>query len=109
MGTLLAEAKRREIDLSKIRSSAQKALHVHPLLKLKETEIPEEVIRSIFKGELKDLQTKAYEYFIQIFSDRYTGSETEKIARLAVDLIGPLLGKEETKVKEKLEAFPGEN
>ena len=108
-GTLLAEAKRGEIDLSKIRSSAKKALHVHPLLQLRETEVSEEVIRSIFKGELKDLQTKAYEYFIQIFSERYIGNNVEKIARLAVDLIGPLVGKEEAKVKEKLEAFSGEN
>ena len=108
-GVLPAEAKRGEIDLSKIRGAAEKALHVHPLLQLRETEVSEEVIRSIFKGELKDLQTKAYEYFIQIFSERYTSDETEKIARLAVDLIEPLVGKEETKVKERLEAFSGEN
>jgi hypothetical protein len=66
------------------------------------------VIRYIFKGELKDLPTKAYEYFIQIFSERYP-REVEKIARLAVDLIEPLVGKEETKVKERLEAFSGES
>ena len=108
-GTLPAEAKRGEIDLSQIRNAAQKALHVHPLLQLKETEVSEEVIRSIFKGELKDLPTKAYEYFIQIFSERYTSDEAEKIARLAVDLIEPLVGKEETKVKERLEAFSGES
>jgi exonuclease SbcD len=107
-GTLPAEAKRGEIDLSKIRTAAEKALHVHPLLQLSETEVSEEVIRSIFKGELKDLPTKAYEYFIQIFSERYP-REVEKIARLAVDLIEPLVGKEETKVKERLEAFSGES
>ncbi|MFQ6064984.1 MAG: exonuclease SbcCD subunit D [Candidatus Bathyarchaeia archaeon] len=108
-GTLPAEARRGEIDLSKIRRAAVKALHVHPLLQLRETEVSEEVIRSIFKGELKDLPTKAYEYFIQIFSERYPSEEAEKIARLAVDLIEPLTGKEETKVKEKLEAFSSES
>ncbi|MFQ5758511.1 MAG: exonuclease SbcCD subunit D [Candidatus Bathyarchaeia archaeon] len=108
-GVLPAEAKRGEIDLSKIRSAAEKALHVHPLLQLRETDVSEEVIRSIFQGELKDLPTKAYEYFIQIFSDRYTSDEAGKIARLAVDLIEPLVGKEETKVKERLEAFSDES
>jgi len=108
-GTLPAEAKRGEIDLSQIRSAAEKALHVHPILQLKETEVSEEVIRSIFKGELKDLRTKAYEYFIQIFSERYPRDEAEKVARLAVDLIEPLVGKEEARVKERLEAFTGES
>ncbi len=108
-GVLPAEAKRGEIDLSKIRGAAEKALHVHPLLRLRETEVPEEVIRAIFKGELKDLRTKAYEYFTQIFSERYVSDEAEKISKLAVDLIEPLVGKEETKVKEKLEAFSGDS
>jgi len=108
-GTLPAEAKRGEIDLFKIRGAAEKALHVHPLLQLRETEVSEEVIRSIFRGELKDLRTKAYEYFIQIFSERYTSEKAEEIVRLAVDLIEPLVGKDETKVKENLEAFSDES
>ncbi len=108
-GTLPAEAKRGEIDLSKIRGAAEKALHVHPLLQLRETEVSEEVIRSIFRGELKDLRTKAYEYFIQIFSERYTSEKAEEIVRLAVDLIEPLVEKDETKVKENLEAFSDES
>jgi len=108
-GTLPAEAKRGEIGLSKIRGAAERALHVHPLLQLRETEVSEEVIRSIFRGELKDLRTKAYEYFIQIFSERYTSEKAEEIVRLAVDLIEPLVGKDETKVKENLEAFSGES
>jgi len=108
-GTLPAEAKRGEIDLSKIRGAAEKALHVHPLLQLRETEVSEEVIRSIFRGELKDLRTKVYEYFIQIFSERYTREKAEEIVRLAVDLIEPLVGKDETKVKENLEAFSSES
>jgi DNA repair exonuclease SbcCD nuclease subunit len=104
-GVLPAEAVRGEIDLAKIRSAAEKALLVHPLLRLRETEVPEEVIRSIFEGGLKDLKTKAFEYFFEIFSERYPREEAEKIARLAVDLIEPLAGKQETKVKKVLEEF----
>jgi exonuclease SbcD len=104
-GVLPAEAGRGEIGLAKIRSAAEKALLVHPVLRLRETEVPEEVIRSIFEGELKDLKTKAFEYFFEIFSERYPREEAEKIARLAVDLLGPLVRKQETKVKEVLEEF----
>jgi len=102
-GVLPAEAGRGEVDLAKIRSAAEKALLVHPLLRLRETEVPEEVIRSIFEGGLKDLKTKAFEYFFEFFSERYAREEAEKIARLAVDLIEPLVGKQETKVKKVLE------
>jgi len=105
-GILPAEASRGEVDLAKIRDSAERALLVRPLLRLRETEVPEEVIRSIFEGELKDLKTKAFEYFFEIFSERYSREEAEKTARLAVDLIESLVRKDETKVKEALEAFP---
>jgi exonuclease SbcD len=104
-GVLPAEAGRGEIDLAKIRRAAEKALLVHPVLRLRETEVPEEVIRSIFEGGSKDLKTKAFEYFFEIFCERYPREEAEKIARLAVDLLGPLVGKQETKVKEVLEEF----
>jgi len=102
-GVLPVEAGRGEIDLAKIRSAAEKALLVHPLLRLRETEVPEELIRSIFEGGLKDLKTKAFEYFFEIFSERYPREEAEKIARLAVDLLEPLTGKQEMKVKKVLE------
>jgi len=104
-GVLPAEAGRGEVDLAKIRDAAKKALLVHPVLRLRETQIPEEVIRSIFEGGLKDLKTKAFEYFFEIFSERYAREEAEKIARLAVDLLEPLAGKQETKVKKVLEEF----
>jgi len=104
-GVLPAEAVRGEIDLAKIRNATEKALLVHPILRLKETEVPEEIIRSIFEGGLKDLKTKAFEYFFEIFSERYPREEAEKIAKLAVDLIEPLAGKQETKVKKVLEGF----
>jgi exonuclease SbcD len=47
-GVLPAEAARGEIDLPKIRSAGSKALLVRPILRLRETEISEEIIRSIF-------------------------------------------------------------
>jgi exonuclease SbcD len=104
-GVLPAEATRGEIDLAQIRNAAEKALLVHPVLRLKETEISEEIIRSIFGGDMKDLNTKAYEYFYEIFSESYPREESKQIARLAFDLIDPLVNKRETKVKEKLEEF----
>ena len=70
-GTLPAEANRSEIDMAQIRNAAEKALLVHPVIRLKESEVPEEIVRSIFEGELKDLKTKAFEYFLQIFAERY--------------------------------------
>jgi DNA repair exonuclease SbcCD nuclease subunit len=104
-GVLPALAGRGEIDIAQIRHAAKKALLVHPVLRLRETEISEEIIRSIFGRDMKDLKTKAFEYFFEIFSESYKREESEKIARLAVDLISPLVEKREIKVKEKLEEF----
>ncbi len=108
-GVLPAEASRSEIDMAQIRNAAKKALLIHPIFRLKETEVPEEVVRSIFEGELKDLKTKAFEYFLQIFSERSPRDEAEKIARLSVNLIEPLTRKDEDKVKEELEAYLNAN
>ena len=102
-GTLPAEANRNEVDLTKIRGAAEKALLVHPVMRLKTSEVPEEVIQSIFEGELKDLKTKAFEYFLQIFAERYPRDEADKISRLAISLIEPLTRKEEKKAKQILE------
>jgi len=102
-GALPAEANRAEVDIAQIRASAKKALLVHPIVLLRESEVSEEVVRSIFESEFKDLKTKAFEYFLQIFSERYSRSEAEKIARAAVTLIEPLTEKDEEKVKQTLE------
>lgn len=102
-GILPAEANRNEVDLSRIRGAAEKALLVHPIMRLKTSEVPEEVIHSIFEGELKDLKTKAFEYFLQIFAERYPRDEAERIARLSIALIEPLTHKEEEKAKQLLE------
>lgn len=108
-GVLPAEAGRGEIDIAKIRDAAEKALLVRPLMLLRETEVSEEMIRAIFEGELKDLKTKAFEYFLQVFTERYSREEADKISRLAADLIEPLAKKDESKAKEALEAFLDEN
>jgi predicted nucleotidyltransferase len=104
-GTLPSEANRAEIDMARIRDAAQKALLVYPMSRLKESEVPEEVIRAIFEGSLKDLKTKSYEYFIQIFSERYSREEADRIARLAVSILEPLVRKDEEKVKQEMEAY----
>ncbi|NWF86478.1 DNA repair exonuclease [Candidatus Bathyarchaeota archaeon] len=102
-GVLPAEASRAEVDISQIRSAAEKALYVHPLVQLRESEVSEEIVRSIFESEFKDLKTKAFEYFLQIFSERYNRDEAEEIARIAVSLIEPLTKKQEEKVKQTIE------
>ncbi len=102
-GTLPAEASRTEIEVPKIRCAAQKALLVHPIVQLKETAVADEIVRSIFEGEFKDLKTKAHEYFVQIFADRYGQEEADRIAKGAINLIEPLTRKHEEKVKQAIE------
>ena len=102
-GTLPAEASRAEIDIAKIRSAGEKALLVHPIVLLKESQVSDEIVRSIFESEFKDLKTKAFEYFIQIFSERYSREEAEKVARSALTLIEPLTRKQDDKVKQTIE------
>ncbi|MEM2937037.1 MAG: DNA repair exonuclease [Candidatus Bathyarchaeia archaeon] len=102
-GVLPAEVSRAEVDVAQIRSAAEKALLVHPVILLRESEVPETVVRSIFESEFKDLKTKSFEYFLQIFSERYSREEAEKIARAAVNLIEPLTKRQDEKVKQVLE------
>jgi hypothetical protein len=97
------EASRSEINLGKIRAAAQKALVVHPIVQLKETAVSDDVARSIFESEFKDLRTKSFEYFLQIFSERYGKEEAEKIAHGAVSLMEPLTKKQDEKVKQAIE------
>jgi hypothetical protein len=86
-----------------IRTAAEKALLVHPVVLLKESAVSDEIVRSIFESEFKDLKTKAFEYFLQIFNDRYSREEAERIARSAIALIEPLTKKQEDKVREVVE------
>jgi hypothetical protein len=102
-GVLPAEANRSEVDVARIRAASEKALLVHPVMLLRESEISEEMVRSIFESEIKDLRTKAFEYFLQIFSERHTPEEAEKISHIAVSLIEPLAKKQEEKVRQTIE------
>ena len=102
-GTLPVEASRTEIDLGKVRAAATKALLVHPIVLLQETQVSDEVVRSIFEGGFKDLKTKSFEYFVEIFSARYGKEEAERIAHGAVNLIEPLAKKQDEKVKATIE------
>ena len=102
-GVLPAEANRSEVDVARIRAAAEKALLVHPVISLRESEVSEEIVRSIFESEIKDLKTKAFEYFLQIFSERHTSEEAERISRIAISLIEPLTKRQEEKVKQTIE------
>lgn len=102
-GVLPIGATRTEVDVARIRAAAEKALLVHPVISLRESEVSEEVVRSIFESDIKDLRTKAFEYFLQIFSERHSREEAERIAHIAASLIEPLTEKQEEKVKQAIE------
>ena len=102
-GVLPPEANRGEVDITRIRRAAEKALIVHPIVQLKEKAISDEIVHSIFESEFEDLKTKSFEYFLRIFSHRFSREKAEKIARSALDLIDPLTKKQEEKVKQILE------
>jgi exonuclease SbcD len=102
-GVLSAEASRAEVDIARIRGAAEKALLVHPVVLLKESAVSDEIVQSIFESEFKDLRTKAFEYFLQIFNERYSREEAEKIARSAIALMEPLTRKQDEKVKQTIE------
>jgi exonuclease SbcD len=102
-GVLPAEASRAEVDIAHVRTAAEKALLVHPVVLLKESAVSDEIVRSIFESEFKDLKTKAFEYFLQIFRERYSHEEAERIARSAISLIEPLTKKQEDKVRQVVE------
>jgi DNA repair exonuclease SbcCD nuclease subunit len=102
-GTLPAEASRAEVDVAKIRAAAEKALLVNPVILLRESAVSDEIVRSIFESEVKDLKTKAFEYFLQIFTERYSRAYAERIARSAISLIEPLTKDQEDKAKQVIE------
>ena len=60
----------------------KKRLLVHPIVLLKEMAVSDEIVRSIFESEFKDLRTKSFEYFLQIFNERHSREEAEKIAHI---------------------------
>jgi hypothetical protein len=100
---LPAEASRNEIDLAKIRAAAEKALLVRPVVYMREESLPAEVVQSIFQTGIKSLKARAFEYFAEFFSERYDEKAAERIARLAVELVQPLVKGEDEKVRSLLE------
>ena len=102
-GVLPTEASRGEVDIAKVRAAAEKALLVHPVVLLRESAVSDEIVQSIFESEFKDLKTKAYEFFLQIFHERYSREEADRIARSALSLIEPLTKHQEEKVKQTIE------
>ena len=104
-GTLPAEASRSEIDLARIRNSTERALLVRPLVLMREESLPPEVVQSIFQSSIKYLKRKAFEYFNEFFSKRYEKKQAEKIVRLAVEMIQPLVKGDEENVKLLLEGI----
>ena len=102
-GTLPAEASRSEIDLARIRNAAEQALLVRPVILMREESLPPEIVQSIFQSNIKNLKMKAFEYFNEFFSKRYGKKRAEKIARLAVELVQPLVKGDDENVKSLLE------
>ena len=108
-GVLPAETSRGEVDIAKVRAAAEKALLVHPVVLLRESAVSDEIVRSIFESEFNDLKTKAYEYFLQIFYERYSRDEADMIARSAISLIEPLTKHQEERVKQTIEELLNES
>jgi DNA repair exonuclease SbcCD nuclease subunit len=102
-GTLPSEASRTEIDIAQICAVGKKALLVHPIVLLRESAILDGVSRNIFEDNFKDLKTKSYEYFMQIFSERYSKEAADKFAKSALALIEPFTRKQDEKVRQILE------
>ena len=108
-GVLPAESSRRELDIAAFRSASQKALVIHPMILMSEQGIPEETLKSIFEGELKDLRMKSFQYFNQFFQQRYNEDEAENNSHLALELISLLIKSDDANVKKLLEEATHEN
>jgi DNA repair exonuclease SbcCD nuclease subunit len=102
-GTLPAEASRTEVDIAQICAAGEKALLVHPIVLLRESALLDEVASNIFEDSFKDLKTKSYEYFLQIFSERYSKEEADRLATSALALIEPFTRKQDEKVRQIIE------
>ena len=102
-GILSAETSRTEVDIAKICAAGEKALLVHPVVLLRESAILDVVDRNIFEDSFKDLKSKSYEYFLQIFSERYSKEEADRIAKAALALIEPFTRKQDEKVRQIVE------
>ena len=102
-GTLPTEASRAEIDMAKIRSAGEKALLVHPIVLLKETAVSDEIVRSIFESEFKDLKPKPSSISYKSFLSATAKRKQKKSQEVALSLIEPLTRKQDEKVKQAIE------
>lgn len=102
-GTLPADVRKAEIDSAEIKATAKNALHVRVLNQMTERRITEEVKRRIIESKPEDLRRRAYEYIMNVLRGTEGDDDAERLARIAVDLIGPLKQGEKQRVIKLLE------
>ncbi|WP_309492531.1 DNA repair exonuclease [Candidatus Hecatella orcuttiae] len=110
-GQLPPGYRKSEVDVHGIRSSAPKALHTMVLNQMTEAELAEEDVFRL--KEARELKTLAYRYLFEYFRHRYPGGVDVKMAKIALELLDPLIQGEEGKVKtlleEAVEGFPAKD
>ena len=103
VGKLPPGALRSDIDLGAIRMACQLALAVRPVVKVEEAGLEE--IPALVE-EREDLRARAFRYFLEAFKNRELwGLKPEELARVAVEILDPLLAGDKGKVKELLEGL----
>ena len=102
-GKLPPGALRSDIDLALVRSAAELALAVRPVVKVEEAELEE--LPYIIE-EREDLRARAYRYFLEAFRNRCPeGMDPEKLAKTAIEILDPLLSGDKEKVRSLLEGL----
>jgi len=99
-GMLPPGVKRSQVDVPKIRTTASRALHTIIINQMTELTMPE-AVQPV--KEARELKTVAYNYFSKVFEQKYPGELGERLARVAIELLDPLLSGEEGRVKSMLE------
>jgi DNA repair exonuclease SbcCD nuclease subunit len=99
-GKLQKGYKRSQVSISKLRSLAGKTLYTAIINQLIEAE---EKIEAFKLREAKEIRTLAYQQLLKIFKVKHPGKEGEHMARFAIEILDPLLAKEEGKVEKLLE------
>ncbi len=100
-GELPPGSKKSQIDIPRIRGSAKKALHtviLNQMVEAEQLKLPPKI------KETKELKTVAYEYLLKMFREqKYPEDFCLKMAKVAIDILDPLLEGDEEKVKSILE------
>jgi len=102
LGRLPKGVMRDEINLTKIKKAAKKALIVRPILKILEAKSKIEEFHTIL--EVEDLKSKVQPYLIEIFKERGVRNP-DVLARAALELIDPLIKGDDATVKRILEGL----